>query len=1057
MKNILFLTFIASLSLVSSVHSITFSSSKLNDSNSPAYLGFKSKFSQCRSSSEKIFADFNNDTHLDVLSLGGSNQCYGDYEGVSLNLELNLFKDGDYIYHETEIPYSSNFVNVVDIDKDNYLDIVLSNGKVALNDGHAKFTIIEYDESILSLDYFFSVDINQDGFIDIITNNNMYINDGKLNFNKTENTQALNSGQFAVAHLDGDNIPDMLINNNDQLQTWINNGQGQFELMSSIEIDSNNSIIKAIDLNSDGSDEFILSFIDSDVARLKLINNDGQGNLSIRDFDLSPLTTLDNLTFEVHKIYNQDADNDGDSDVWISASYITEDINCTNYHHHLFMIYENTNDGQLTYKHSLHSIGFQQEGTFPFFDEPVLSLPTLIDLNQDNLLDVMIFDSENSTWLHVSPFEFEYSNRTSIKVNKNIQAVDYNKDGNVDILSSGIYQPSSSSSSSSCEIEFTEFPDDISSTTSVERVYEQLWLGDGNGEFSPMPSGSSGFDFNDRYANIQLVDLDQNGDYELLYRSFDPNTNQLKYYYQESPSKTPLIISPPGKYTIRFDVADLDNDGIQEIILLSFVNTEFLTISVLKKISAGFEEIDIITGSHISEFKLADIDGDGKIDIILNRPFGVNSLSILYNNGNGGFSDLNSYAQYVNAFSYSDFNGDSLLDIIYYGYSDGVQIMLNQGQRNFVHLDYDNEFWYSESADYSTLGSIAGFDPEDFKFRDMNNDGKDDLLIYDLEGNIQVFINNSSKTEVSFYKIYRGKVSGQPTNIAMADFNNDGLMDFANGSYNNIKINTQTAIEVPLGLHYNNNNIGHGFSIEDVGRDNLFYSLFYSYDDEGNPEWYSALSRHRADDDLWYLGNVEYDPSLFSIYNYDSNSATLEDTAGDYSRINLFKYRTGSSLNTVFDVDDNQIIWPLNEIISSENRPVNDLSGIWWAGAEDSGWGISLEFLQTEGTQTIVAILYFYDDNGLPRWLIGQAGDFELNQEITVNMNQVNGYGRNQNFVELTQIPAGTITFNLNMASKDFTQAGTMSMDVFYPQDQSDNDYWVRDNIPIALFSKPRD
>lgn len=1039
------------------VHSITFSTSKLKDSSSPGYIEFKSKYVQCSSASEKIVADFNNDGHLDIFSVGGENNCNTDTSNRNLPLEINLYDSGDYIYQDTNIPYGSKHVNVVDIDNDNDLDVVMTNGKIAVNDGQARFTTATYEAINPQLDYFFSFDWNQDGFIDIITQDNIYLNDGSLNFSKIENNQVTGEDNFAIVDLDTDDVPDLLVHTNSQLQSWINNGQGQLELLSSLEMGGNSSKIKAIDLNADGSDEFILSFNDSDNASLKLIDNDGQGNLSFNDFEFSQLGSIEHTSINIIKIYAQDADNDGDEDVWISATFTSDDIYCIN-NHNIFLIYENTNDGQLSYKQSLHLIGFeQQESVFPFFTPTDQSFPTIIDLNQDNLPDVIMLGDKNVTWLQVSPYVFELSNSSSLQFNNHIQAVDFNKDGNVDILSSGIY----SEGDSRCTRQFTDYPDDITSTITSE-VHGKLWMGDGNGEFNPLSSeNSTGFIFNTPYKFAKLVDLNQDGDFEIFYQLATTETVVPQYYYQESSAHSPQLITSKHRVIKQFEFSDLDNDGIQEIILLSFVDPEFVAISILKKMDSYFEETDVIILAHIDSFKLEDMDSDGNVDMIFNLPIvlytEINSLSVLYNNGDGTFQDWDSFADDVWNFSVSDINGDGLLDILYTDLSE-IQIMLNQGQRNFVQSDYDNDFWPSESGEYIV---DAFFRPEEFKFRDMNNDEKEDLLTYDQEGQIQIFINNSTENDISFYKIYNvlgaGPHSYRKSNIAIADFNNDGLLDFANGNQESIKINTQKAIEVPTGLHFDNDRVGHGFSIEDVGRDNLFYSLFYSYDDEGKPEWYSALSRYRANDEFWSLGNVEYNPSLFSTYDYETNTATLEDTVGDYSRIIFFNYKNETNLNVVFDVDDNQNVWSLKELISSELSSVNDLSGIWWAGAEDSGWGMSLSFLQTGNTQSIVAILYFYDENGQPRWLIGQAADFELNQDITVNMKQVNGYGRNQNFVELTQIPAGTLTLNLKTASKDFNKAGSMSMDVFYPEDQSNNSYWVRDNIPLALFSKPRD
>lgn len=127
-------------------------------------------------------------------------------------------------------------------------------------------------------------------------------------------------------------------------------------------------------------------------------------------------------------------------------------------------------------------------------------------------------------------------------------------------------------------------------------------------------------------------------------------------------------------------------------------------------------------------------------------------------------------------------------------------------------------------------------------------------------------------------------------------------------------------------------------------------------------------------------------------------------------------------------------------------------SGIYY-DPNFNGHGFSIEELGQKGLY--YSVFYTYDEFGSPRWLIGQTNGFELNQDAVINMKQINGYGRLQNHVELSEVNSGNITLNLNQAVNDGTQGGTLSMDVFYPDDAM-NDNWKKDNLPIYLFSKPR-
>jgi hypothetical protein len=102
----------------------------------------------------------------------------------------------------------------------------------------------------------------------------------------------------------------------------------------------------------------------------------------------------------------------------------------------------------------------------------------------------------------------------------------------------------------------------------------------------------------------------------------------------------------------------------------------------------------------------------------------------------------------------------------------------------------------------------------------------------------------------------------------------------------------------------------------------------------------------------------------------------------------------------------------------------------------------------------MVVVLYYYDGQGHPRWLIGQQSGFVAGEEISLDMNMVKGYRRSATPVPLELIPAGTMTLTLNQASNNLNQGGRMSIDVTYPGPQGGS--WLREDVPIALFSTPR-
>ena len=283
-------------------------------------------------------------------------------------------------------------------------------------------------------------------------------------------------------------------------------------------------------------------------------------------------------------------------------------------------------------------------------------------------------------------------------------------------------------------------------------------------------------------------------------------------------------------------------------------------------------------------------------------------------------------------------------------------------------------------------------------------------------------------------------------------------MDFASGSNTFIKLNLQKKENVSSGLYYDDEFNGHGFTIEEIGRDNLYYSIFYTYDNDGKPNWYSTLNRFQATEDHWSINRINNNNTIHNLYDYDNASILIDHNVDQLGWLRFSNNQGTDSVNQFsYNIGEIKDIWDVEPIIADSQAPDNDLSGLWWAGFEDAGWGLSLSFIQNENDQTVVALVYFYDENGYPRWLIGQASGFELSQDFNIEMKQINGYGRLNPPLVFEEIHAGNLNINLNQATTEFGQAGQLGMDIFYPDDQSENDNWVRNNIPIALFSKPRE
>lgn len=278
-----------------------------------------------------------------------------------------------------------------------------------------------------------------------------------------------------------------------------------------------------------------------------------------------------------------------------------------------------------------------------------------------------------------------------------------------------------------------------------------------------------------------------------------------------------------------------------------------------------------------------------------------------------------------------------------------------------------------------------------------------------------------------------------------------------------------TTAETPSlqsGLWFDRSKNGHGFAIEPIGRDNLYYTLFYSYKNNGTPEWYSSLSvlengilNINSESNTLLRSNYDYsiDPAVDSPIVIDTSVGT-NILSIDFNKTNASESAVcndGTSRGDIlalasWQLGDQQDTWCIEPIISLNNSPTPNFGGTWWAGLDDAGWGLSLAFLN----DSLISIIYFYDNNGKPRWVIGQQNGFEIGQEITLDLFQTKGYARDAMVLPINNFPAGTLNITLNSNSQSIENDGSLTIDVTYFGVEGGT--WSRSNLPITLFTQPR-
>jgi hypothetical protein len=174
----------------------------------------------------------------------------------------------------------------------------------------------------------------------------------------------------------------------------------------------------------------------------------------------------------------------------------------------------------------------------------------------------------------------------------------------------------------------------------------------------------------------------------------------------------------------------------------------------------------IATGANPSQVVAADVNGDGKPDLVVANLSGT-MVTVLTGNGDGTYTALPSFGTNydgITGVAVGDFNGDGKLDIATANGS-SVGVFLGNGDGTF-----------GAERDFSTSNGAKGVFAADF-----NGDGRLDLAVTDDGYGVTILIGNGDGT---FSQPGEALATGGGPNfrLAVADFNGDGNLDIAIGN-----------------------------------------------------------------------------------------------------------------------------------------------------------------------------------------------------------------------------------------------------------------------------------
>lgn len=202
------------------------------------------------------------------------------------------------------------------------------------------------------------------------------------------------------------------------------------------------------------------------------------------------------------------------------------------------------------------------------------------------------------------------------------------------------------------------------------------------------------------------------------------------------------------------------------------------------------------------------------------------------------------------------------------------------------------------------------------------------------------------------------------------------------------------------GQWYDRDRVGHGIDFQRVFRDSqgqeIYSLIFYSYDRDGLPEWFLAIGP--LVDGVFLADVNEFGDSLVS-YLYDAARSPPQRADGarrGQVRLDFNQPTDSAACGDGTNRDESQPLavfawslegdvgnWCVEPLIAAGGRPALDLTGTWYGGQADQGWGVSVATAgRGDDSQLLFALLYYPDAQGKGRWGFVQAENYLPGQPL---------------------------------------------------------------------------